>query len=302
MYRFHPSADGPFRNPQSLSNFLVCPTCTFELQRSIPTSLFPICNANLSCAHDCILSCSQDDPINAALYKHYYLGEVLRHQRSYFPGLVSYNRFVELLPGALAPLCCFLVSRFGRCSGISFMDSTKISVCHNRRIWSQKVMAEFAARGKTSVDWFYGFKVPLVINDEGELLGVKITAGNVDDRDPVPELARALFGKLFGDRGYISQALFEQLWEQGVQLITKLRKNMKNKLLPLLDKLLLRKRSIVETVNDQLKNISQIEHSRHRSPFNFFVNLIAGLVAYTFREKKPSLNLRLPQALPAVVL
>jgi hypothetical protein len=74
------------------------------------------------------------------------------------------------------------------------------------------------------VDWFYGFKLHLVINDEGELLGVKITAGNVDDRDPVPELARALFGKLFGDRGYISQALFEQLWEQGVQLITKLRK------------------------------------------------------------------------------
>src|SRR5438874_3186913 len=163
-------------------------------------------------------------------------------------------------------------------------------------------MAEFAARGKTSVDWFYGFKLHLVINDEGELLGVKITAGNIDDRGPVPELARALFGKLFGDRGYISQALFEQLWQQGVQLITKLRKNMKNKLLPLFDKLLLRKRSLVETINDQLKNISQIEHSRHRSPFNFFVNLIAGLVAYTFREKKPSLNIRLPQALPAVVL
>jgi hypothetical protein len=86
------------------------------------------------------------------------------------------------------------------------------------------------------------------------------------------------------------------------QVITKLRKNRKNKLLPLFDKLLLRKRSIIETVNDQLKNISQIEHSRHRSPFSFFVNLIAGLVAYTFREKKPSLNIRLPQALPAVVL
>ena len=118
----------------------------------------------------------------------------------------------------------------------------------------------------------------------------------------MPELARALFGKLFGDWGYISQALFEQLWERRVQLITKLRKNMKNKLLPLFDKLLLRKRAPIETVNDQLKNISQIEHSRHRSPFNFFVNLMAGLVAYTFREKKASFNIRLPQALPAVVL
>ena len=158
-------------------------------------------------------------------------------------------------------------------------------------------MAEFAARGKTGVDWFYGFKLHLVIHDKGELLGVKITAGNVDDRDAVPERARSLFG----DRGYISQALFEQLWEQGVQLVTKVRKNMKNKLLPLFDKLLLRKRSIIETVNDPLKNISQIEHSRHRSPFNFFVDLIAGLVAYAFREKKPSLDIRFSQALPAVV-
>ena len=147
-------------------------------------------------------------------FKHYYLNYVLRYQRYYFPGLVSYNRFVELLQDSLVPLCCFLTSRFGQCSGISFIDSTKISVCHNRRIGSHKVMAEFAARGKTSVDWFYGFKLHLVINDQGELLGVKITAGNVDDRDAVPELARSLFGKLFGDRGYISQPLFEQLREK----------------------------------------------------------------------------------------
>jgi hypothetical protein len=234
-------------------------------------------------------------------FKHDYLNDVLRYQRCYFPGLVSYHRLVELLQGSLVPLCCFLTSRFGQSSWISFIDSTKISVCHHRRIGSHQVMAEFAARGKTRVNWFYGFKLHLVINDQGELLGVKITAGNVDDRDPVPELTRSLFGKLFGDRGYISQPLFEQLWEQGVQLVTKIRKNMKNKLLPLFDKLLLRKRSIIETINDPLKNISQIEHSRHRSPLNFFVNLIAGLVAYTFREKKPSLNIRLPQALPVVM-
>jgi hypothetical protein len=206
-------------------------------------------------------------------FKDYYLQEVLKHQAHYFPKLVSYNRFVELMPGALVPLCCLLVSRFGQCSGISFIDSTKLSVCHNRRIWSHKVLAELAARGKTSVDWFYGFKLHLVVNDCGELLAVKITAGNIDARDPVPELARTLLGKLFGDRGYISQTLFEQLWEQHLQLITKLKKKMKHRLLPLFDKLLLRKRSICETINDQLKNISQIEHSRHRSVFNFFVSL-----------------------------
>lgn len=100
-----------------------------------------------------------------------------------------------------------------------------------------------------------------------------------------------MFGKLFGDKGYISQALFEQLYERGLELITSLRKNMRNQLIPLMDKLLLRKRFIIETINDQLKNISQIEHSRHRSPANFVVNLLAGLVAYTLQPKKPSIRL-----------
>ena len=99
---------------------------------------------------------------------------------------------------------------------------------------------------------------------------------------PVPEMANGLFGKLFGDRGYISQALRDTLKQQGVELITKLRKNMKPKLLNLVDKILLRKRALIETVNDQLKNACQMEHSRHRNPINAFVHLIAGLVAYTW--------------------
>ena len=143
-------------------------------------------------------------------FKDYYTRQVIAQQRGDFPKLVSYNRFVELMPGALVPLGGLLLSSFGDCSGISFIDSTKISVCHNRRIWSHKVLADFARRGKTSVGWFYGFKLHLVVNDCGELLAVKITPGNLDDRDPVPELVRHLFGKLFGDRGYISASLFEQ--------------------------------------------------------------------------------------------
>jgi Transposase DDE domain len=142
-----------------------------------------------------------------------------------------------------------------------------------------------------------------VINDCGELLAVMITPGNVDDRKPAPRLARRLWGKLFGDRGYISKELFDRLWGTGVQLITKIRKNMKNKLLPILDKILLRKRALSETVNDQLKNIFQIEHTRHRSLVNFMVNLIAALIAYTYREKKPSLKLHSDDlaALPATI-
>lgn len=224
-------------------------------------------------------------------FKTYYTQYVLKHLRAEFPGLVSYNRFVELMPATLLPLCHYLQSRLGQVTGISFIDATPIPVCHNRRIERHRVFAGLAARGKTSMGWFYGFKLHLVINDRGELLAYYLSAGNMDDRLPVPKLTQRLFGKLFGDKGYISQPLFDQLFAQEVQLITGLRKNMKNRLLPLLDKLLLRKRAIIETVNDQLKNISQIVHTRHRSVNNFLVNVIAGLIAYTHQPKKPALNL-----------
>lgn len=194
-------------------------------------------------------------------FKTFYTDYVMKHLASAFPGLVSYNRFVELKRDALIPLSAYLKTRFGVCSGISFVDSTPVKVCHNRRIKANKVFKDWAKRGKSSVDWFYGFKLHLVINDEGELLGLQITAGNVDDRVPVPKIVKELFGKLFGDRGYICKELFELLFDQNLQLVTKLKRTMKNKLVPLMDKILLRKRSIIETVNDQLKNISQIEHT-----------------------------------------
>ncbi len=233
-------------------------------------------------------------------FKAYYTEYVLKHMGWAFPRLTSYNRFVELMQGALVPLCGYLQSRKGQCSGISFIDSTCLKVCHNRRIHSHKVFAGCAKRGKTSVDWFFGFKLHLVINDCGELLALRLTPGNVDDRRPVPELVKGLFGKLFGDKGYVSQPLFETLYDEGVRLVTKLKRKMKNRLMPLLDKIMLRKRAIVESVMDQLKNISQIEHSRHRSVANCFVNLVAGLIAYTWREKKPSLNIRVKEQLQLV--
>lgn len=236
-------------------------------------------------------------------FKHYYQKHVCQYLCWAFPHLVSYNRFVELMGDALLPLCAYLQTRKGRCTGISFIDSMPIAVCHNRRIPSNRVFDETAERGKNSVGWFYGFKLHLVVNDRGEILAVSVTAGNVDDRTPVPELVKDLFGKLFGDKGYISQSLFDRLFEQGIQFVTKIRRNMKNKLMPLWDKLLLRKRAIIESVNDQLKNISQIEHTRHRSGFNFLVNVISALIAYTYQEKKPSLNIRLADGnLPAIIL
>jgi transposase len=226
-------------------------------------------------------------------FKAYYTDYVQERLQREFPSLVSYTRFVEFIPSVLLPLCAYLRKNcFGTCTGISFIDATSLAVCKNPRIHSHKVFAGLAKRGKTSTGWFFGFKLHLIFNDQGALLNLLLTPGNVDDRKPVPKMVRKMFGKLFADKGYISKKLFEELLRTfHVQLVTGIRSNMKNVLMPLMDKLLLRKRAIAETIIDQLKNVSQIEHSRHRSPVNFLVNLICGLIAYCHQPKKPSLNL-----------
>jgi hypothetical protein len=232
-------------------------------------------------------------------FKDYYVRHVCAHLRGEFPALVSYTRFVELMPQTLVPLMVYLQHGFGACTGIAFVDATTLAVCRNQRIGQHKVFRDIAARGKTSMGWFYGFKLHLVANDRGELLACQLTPGNIDDRQPVPSLAKRLFGKLFGDKGYISQPLVAQLLEScQVHLVTFARSNMHGRLLHHDDVLLLRKRAIIETINDQLKNISQIEHSRHRSPLNFVVNLLAGLIAYCLQPKKPSLRLHRQPLLP----
>lgn len=226
-------------------------------------------------------------------FKAYYCEHVQQHLRSEFPSLVSYTRFVELMPSALRMLTLYLRSRLGQTRGIAYIDSTALAVCHNKRIFHHKVFAGLAARGKSSLGYFFGFKLHLLVNDQGELLRFFLSPGNIDDRKPAPILVKRLWGKLFADKGYISQPLFEQLFAQGLQLITlpkKKKKAQDHRLMPLWDKLLARKRSIIETINDQLKNISQIAHTRHRSPRNFLVNLVAGLLAYTFQDKKPAIH------------
>ena len=224
-------------------------------------------------------------------FKWYYKKHVMVHQRKDFPDLVSYNRFVEIMQFALVPLVLYTIkARFGKCSGISFVDSTPLKVCDNHRIHNHRVFSEYAKTGKSSMGWFYGFKLHLIINDEGEILSFCLTSGNVDDRNEavMDSLTKEIFGKLFADRGYISQKLFEKLLEKDITLVTRAKKNMKNKLMNLHDRLMLRKRAVIESVNDFLKNICDIEHSRHRTVTNFLVNLISALAAYTFLPKKPS--------------
>jgi hypothetical protein len=223
-------------------------------------------------------------------FKSYYLGLIKTHFGSYFTGLLSYPRFVAIMKSVLVPLCAFIHTLAGEKTGVYFIDSTLLRACHIRREKQNKVFAGLAKKSKSSMGFFFGFKLHIIINDKGELMAFKITKGNVDDRKLAPSLAKGLVGKLVGDKGYISNNLFLELYETGLQLITKIKSNMKNKLMQLADRILLRKRAVIESVNDQLKNISQIEHTRHRSIWNFACNLVAGLCAYSLRPKKPSIR------------
>ena len=223
-------------------------------------------------------------------FKTYYLVYVLGHLRCAFPNAVRYQRFVELIPTVIGPLCASLQTCCGTCSGLSLVDSTALAVCHNRRIPQQRVFRGGAHRGKTSLGWFYGVKLHVVINHHGELLACQLTPGNTDDRRPVLKLAERLWGRLFGDKGDVSQPLTRALLQtRRVRLVTQLKRKMANRLLLLHEKVILRRRALIETVFDQLKHLLPIEHARHRSPTNFAVNLLAGLVAYCHQPTKPSL-------------
>jgi hypothetical protein len=227
---------------------------------------------------------------NFRTFKYFYFF-LLQNYRNEFPKLPSYPRFVAIQKSSFIPLFTYLHHCKGKVTGVAFIDSTVIKVCNIKRSYSNKVFKNIAKKSKSTMGWFFGFKLHLIINEIGEILSFQITQGNVSDISPVKKLTKGLWGKLFGDKGYISSKLFEDLMNQNLQLITGIRNNMRNKLMDVCDKLLLRKRSIIETINDQLKNISQIEHSRHRSPANFLINLLSGLIAYCHKKKKPSLKL-----------
>lgn len=226
-------------------------------------------------------------------FKHFYVYYVQKHMRDDFPNTVSYNRFTELVSQNLMAMSLFLKTCcLGECTGISFADSTPVRVCKPKRISSNKVFKGIATTGKSTMGWFHGFKLHIVINDKGEILNFTITQANVDDRSPLKKKSflDKIYGKLYADKGYVGKDLMQLLFADGLHLITHIKNNMKNSLMTMSDKILLRKRSIIETVNDELKNICQIEHSRHRSFTNFLSNIVAGLIAYSFLPKKPSIK------------
>lgn len=230
---------------------------------------------------------------NYRCLKHFYQEHICKHLRHLFPKVVSYNRFVELEREVVFPLALFIKKvLLGKCTGISFVDSTPLRVCRNQRIHIHKTFKGIAQRGKCSMGWFFGFKLHLICNEKGELLNFMITPGDIDDREPLKYEAfmNLIYGKLVGDKGYIGKELFQRLFVNGIQLITKLKNNMKGALMSVSDRLLLRKRAIIETVNDELKNIAQVEHSRHRCFDNFIVNMLGAIAAYCCFPKKTCIN------------
>ncbi len=226
-------------------------------------------------------------------FQYYYEQEVEKgYLKSYFPSAPGYNRFVQLKPRMLLHLIFYLnMCRIGQLCGIYFADSTKLSVCHNRRIHSNRVFKGKSARGKTSTGWFYGLKLFLVINAFGEIMNAFFTMGNIADNNlaTMIKLFSKLKGWAFADKGFINQKAMEELLSKGLHLVTGIRRNMKNKLILMEQKLLLQKRGIIESVNDILKSVCDIEHTRHRSPINALVNLYAGLCSYTFLNRLPSI-------------
>lgn len=223
-------------------------------------------------------------------FKFFYLHCLEVRHKDKFPKLLSYNRFVELMPRLLIPLVCLFHRLSGKKEGIYFIDSTKMQICHNKRTNSNRVFKGLAKIGKSSYGWFMGFKLHLIINTKGQIIAAKITQGNVDDRDVVRDMTENLSGKIAGDKGYISKSLFDDLFRRGLKIITGIKTNMKNYLFLLQEKILLRKRSVIESVFNIMKNHMNLEHTRHRSPINFLVNAISCLVAYQFKTNKPTIK------------
>lgn len=227
---------------------------------------------------------------NYRTFKHFYLFHVRFNMNRLFPKLVSYSRFVQLMSHAFFPMFCFLKQHQGTWGNLQFIDSTVLTCCHVKRASSHKTFRTSAKWGKTTTGWFFGFKLHLIINQHAEIVSFRLTKGNIDDRKPVPGMTKGKKGKIFGDRGYISEKLQSMLLNNGILLVTKLKKKMKNKLMTIWDKMMLRKRALIESVHNLLKSDCQIEHHRHRSPWNFLTNLLSGLSMYCLNPNKPRLH------------
>ena len=227
-------------------------------------------------------------------FKLYYENEICGRLRKLFPNRPCYARFIQLMPRLFVPMALMLHLMQGKKTGEYYVDSTHFAVCKNKRIMRHKTFEALAQRGKSTMGWFFGFKLHLVCNFEGQIVAVKITPGNEDDRKAFEDIVNRhdLKGKAYADKGYIGKNLFKRLWHNGLQLITGIKRNMKNYLFPWMDKILLRKRFMIETIFGTLKEEFNIRPNKHRSPVNFFVSLLSALIAYQIKPNKPKINFK----------
>ena len=214
----------------------------------------------------------------------------MRNYRKLFNYLVHYDRFISLIKLAFPAVVCMLKTLEGKVTEYMFIDATPMAVCHNLREKRHKVFKGLAKKGRTSTGWFFGFKLHFIFNTLGEIVSMSITGGNVNDRSPVMDMVKGITGTLIGDKGYISKQLFADLFEQKVTLITKIKKNMKNILMDTTDKMMLMRRSFIETIFSSIKSLNTLIHNRHRSPINALSHLFAGLINYQIRDDKLSLD------------
>jgi hypothetical protein len=212
------------------------------------------------------------------------------HLSQALPNLLSYASLDAVDAVHIDSMVHLLNSRYDQCSVSAYIDATNIQVYHHKRLKRNRVIAHVVPVEQSTMGGCYRFKLHLVVNDHGGVLGMKFTPAHADDQASVVSIVSTLTGPLFGDTGYMSQQLSHQWLEQGLALITSIRNNMQPRLLILMDQLVLRKRAMIETINDQIKTISQLEHSRHRSCTPFMVNVIRALIAYSHRDKTPSIN------------
>jgi Transposase DDE domain len=223
--------------------------------------------------------------------KNFYQGLAMPLLRQCFPGMPCYEQFVTVQKRAFVPLIFFLLSRLGKKTGIYYIDSTSLPVCDNHRIHRHKTFAGLAERGKTSMGWFFGFKLHLVFNHLNQIVAFKLTCGHVHDTKPVPQLTKNLLGKLFADKGYIGKQLAAELLRRGLTLFTRVRKNMKSLPLSMPDKFLLNARNMAETIIGSIKEFSSLNLPKHRLPLNAFLHLLAAITAYQLNPIKPKLKL-----------
>jgi len=216
-------------------------------------------------------------------FKNYYLYHLPHKYKNYFL-LPSYSRIIQLWSRLIIPFALLMQLLRGEETGVYFVDSTKLSICHTKRTASNKVFGKIAKIGMSSYGWFMGFKLHLVINNKGEIMAIKLTKGNASDISVLESITQKLYGKLFGDKGYISKEVWSKLYARDLRLFTGIRKDMKNYLLEMQDKIMLRKRSLIESVFNVLKNNMCLEHTRHRSPVNFLVHILACVTGYAVQK------------------